>query len=174
MKPLRRRELVALGAVVALLSWLLVRRFYGDLPALDWWLPVPVGALAVAEALGARTLSQRLAEERAARGAARGEASAARGSEAAARTAAAGGPAPLARRVEPMLVARLAVLAQASAVTAAAIAGLWLGVLLHTVSELSRLAAAPGDARTAVVGAVLALALAASALYLERICRVPD
>ena len=156
MSPLRRRDLVVLAAGLALASWLLVRSFYGSLPALDWWLPLPIGLLAVVEAYGARTLQVRLAAQRRRPGRAE--------------TAVAGAPT---RPVEPLFFARVAVLAQASAYTAAAFAGVWAGVLLHTAPAVGTLATATGDTRTAVLGLLLAAGLAAAALYLEHVCRVP-
>jgi predicted outer membrane lipoprotein len=75
--------------------------------------------------------------------------------------------------VEPMLVARLAVLAQASAWVGAVLAGLWAGVLLHTGPALGRLDAASGDTVTAILGVVLAVALTVAALWLEHVCKVP-
>ena len=38
---------------VAIAAWLLVSATYGELPALEWWLPAPLAVLALAEALGA-------------------------------------------------------------------------------------------------------------------------
>ena len=159
MTPLRRRDLAVLGVALTVFSWLLVRRFYGQLPPLDWWLPLPVGLLAVAEALGARTLQVRLAAERRLRSGSR--------------RAAAEQAGPPVRPVEPMLVARVAVLAQASAYMATVFAGVWAGVLLHTAPALGRLQAASGDSRTGVIGLVLSLGLLAAALWLEHVCRVP-
>jgi hypothetical protein len=155
MTPVRRRELVALAVAVAFAAWLVVRSAYGELPSLDWWLPVPLGVLAVAEVLGARTLRARLTAEREAR------------------RAPGRSPATAARPVEPMLVARLAVLAQASAWVGAVLAGCWAGVLLHTAPALGRLAAASGDTVTAVIGVVAAVGLTVAALWLEHVCKVP-
>ena len=156
MTPLRRRELIALAVAVAFAGWLVVRASYGSLPAFHWWLPVPLGVLAIAEAMGARTLRSRLSAQREGRpGPGRS-------------------PATAARPVEPMLVARLAVLAQASAWVAAVFAGLWAGVLLHTAPAVGRLGAASGDTVTAVLGVVLAVGLAVAALWLEQVCRVPE
>ena len=155
MTPVRRRELLALAVAVAFAAWLVVRSGYGSLPPFQWWLPVPLGVLAVAEALGARTLRARLAAQRAGR---RGPGRS---------------PATAARPVEPMLVARLAVLAQASAWVGAVVAGLWAGLLLHTAPAVGRLGAASGDTTTAVIGVLLAAGLVAAALWLEHVCRVP-
>ena len=48
MKPLRRADLVVLALGIAVATWLDVRVAYGQLPPLHWWLPVPLGGLAVA------------------------------------------------------------------------------------------------------------------------------
>ena len=159
MRPVRRRDLGVLALGLAVATWLVVRASYGDLPTLDWWLPTPLAVLAVAEALGARTLKARLTALRAAR------------SRSGTPTAASG-EAPV-RPVEPMLVARLAVLAQASAYVGAVFAGVWAGVLAHVGPQVGRLQAAGGDTVTAVVGIACAAALVAAALWLESACRVP-
>ena len=160
MKPVSRRDLVVLAVGLAVAAWLLVRAWYGDLPTLDWWLPAPLAVLAVAEALGARTLRARLAALRSARAAA-------------SRPGPTPAPTGPVRPVEPMLVARLAVLAQASAYVGAVFAGVWAGVLLHVGPAVGRLQAAAGDTVTALIGLVSAAALVAAALWLESTCRVP-
>jgi hypothetical protein len=163
MTPIRRRDLVVLAAGLAVAAWLLVRATYGGLPALEWWLPAPLAVLALAEALGARTLRARLAALRDAR--------AGRGSDGTA--AKASRPPAQVRPVEPMLVARLAVLAQASAWVGAAFAGLWAGVLLHVAPQVGELQAAGPDTVTAVIGILSSVALVVAALTLESACRVP-
>jgi Protein of unknown function (DUF3180) len=167
LTPVRRRDLAVLALGLAVAAWLLVRVWYGDLPRLHWWMPTPLGVLAVAEALGARTLRARLRAERDARRAVRGP----RAGQPAA--PAAGQPAGPVRPVEPLLVARLVVLAQASAYVGAVFAGLWIGVLLHTVPSLGRLQAAGGDTVAALIGVVCAVGLVVAALWLESVCRVP-
>ena len=159
MRPVRRRDLVVLVVGLAVATWLLVRAFYQQLPPLDWWLPVPLAVLAVAEAVGARTLRSRLADLREAR--------------AALVRADAPLPTKLVRPVEPLLVARLAVLAQASAYVGAVFAGIWIGVLIHVGPAVRRLQAAGSDTVTASVGIVSSIALVAAALWLESVCRVP-
>jgi Protein of unknown function (DUF3180) len=160
MTPVRRRDLVVLAGGLAVATWLLVRSFYGEMPALDWWLPLPLGLLAVGEALGARTLRSRLADLRAARSAP--------GNRPDERPA----PAQV-RPVEPMLVARLAVLAQASAYVGAVFTGIWAGVLAHVGPAIGRLQAATGDSVSALVGVACAAGLVVAALWLESVCRVP-
>jgi predicted outer membrane lipoprotein len=149
VNPVSRRDLVALALALAVAGWLVVRAAYGDLPALRWWLPVPVGLLALAEAGAARTLGTRLRAQRDRR------------------------PIPGGGPVEPLLVARLVVLAQASAYVGAVLAGCWAGVLLHTVPALDRLTAARGDTGTAVLGVLLAVALTVAALWLEHVAEIP-
>ena len=161
MKPVNRRDLVVLAIGLTVAAWLLVRAYYGSLPPFRWWMPVPLAVLALAEALGARTLKARLTAERDARSAQR------RGRAAASRTA---GPV---RPIEPMMVARLAVLAQASAYVGAVFVGAWAGVLLHVGPKIGRLEAASGDTVAAVLGVLCAAGVIAAALWLESVCRVP-
>ena len=165
MTPVRRRDLAVLALGLGVAAWLLVRASYGHLPPLQWWLPVPLGVLAVAEALGARTLRARLAALR--------EARTGREPEGRRPDRPANRPAAQVRPVEPMLVARLAVLAQASAYVAAVCGGLWAGVLAYVGPLSARAQAARGDAVAAVLGVVCAAALVAAALWLESVCRVP-
>ncbi len=159
MSPVRRRDLAVLTGGLAVAAWLLVRAYYGQLPPLDWWLPAPLGVLAVAEAFGARILATRLAALRDARAGKRP-------------SAATPSTAPV-RPVEPLLVARLVVLAQASAYVGAVLLGVWLGVLAHVGPAVGRLQAAGGDTLTAVIGVVCSAALIGAALWLESVCRVP-
>jgi Protein of unknown function (DUF3180) len=159
MTPVRRRDLLVIAVGLAVAAWLLVRTWYGSLPPLDWWLPAPLAVLALGEALGARTLKARLAALREAR-------------TRSGAPAAASQNVPV-RPVEPMLVARLAVLAQASAYVGAVFTGIWIGVLVHVAPAVRRLQAAGSDTVTATVGIVSAAALVAAALWLESVCRVP-
>ena len=161
MTPIRRRNLVVLALGLAVAAWFVIRAVYGDIQRLDWWLAVPLGILAVAEALGTRTLRARLKAERDARRSA--HAPVAAGS----RT-----PGPV-RPVDPLLVARLAVLAQASAYAGAVFLGIWLGILLYVAPQVHRLQAASGDLVAAVVGVVCSGGLVLAALWLESVCQVP-
>lgn len=159
MRPVNRRDLVVLAAGIAVASWLLVRAFYQQLPPLDWWLPVPLAVLALAEALGARTLRTRLADLREAR-AARDRADVRP-------------PTKLVRPVEPLLVARLAVLGQASAYVGSVFLGIWIGVLLHVGPAVHRLQTAGQDTVTSSLGVVASVGLMTAGLWLESVCRIP-
>lgn len=158
MTPIRRRDLVVVAVGLGVASWLLVRAYYGELPRLHWYLPVPLGVIAIAEALGARTLRARLEAYREAR---------------AGRDRTAAVAARAVRPIEPLMVARAAVLAQASAWVGAAFAGIWAGVLVHTATQLGRLAAAPADTVTGSLGVVFSVGLVLAGLWLESVCRVP-
>jgi hypothetical protein len=159
MKPVPRRDLGVLAVGLAIAAFLLVRAYYGEVPPLHWWLGLPLAVLAVAEALGARTLRIRLAAEREARAGARP-------------TTAAPALPPL-RPVEPLLVARIAVLAQASAWVGAGFAGLWAGVLGYVASAVGELKDATSDTVTSALGLAFSIGLVAAALWLESVCRVP-
>jgi hypothetical protein len=160
MTPVRRRDLVVAAVGLAVASWLLIRAYYGSVPPLHWYIPVPLGVIALAEALGARTLGSRLEAERAARSG-RNRQDPRRGSPASVRP------------VEPLLVARVVVLAQASAWVGAVFTGIWAGVLAYAAPQISRLEAARGDTVTASLGILFAVTLALAALWLESVCRVP-
>ena len=72
-----------------------------------------------------------------------------------------------------MLVARLAVLAQASAYVGAALTGIWVGLLLYVAPAVSSLQPAGADTVTGLVGVVCSTALVGAGLWLESICRIP-
>ena len=159
MKPVPRRNLGVLAVGLAVAAFLLVRAYYGDLPPLHWWLGLPLALLAIAEALGARTLRIRLTAQREARAGTRPTTAAPAVSQV--------------RPVEPLLVARIAVLAQASAWVGAGFAGVWAGVLGYVAAQLGDLKAATGDTVTSALGLAFSIGLVAAALWLESVCRVP-
>lgn len=169
MTAVKRRDLAILALGMAVAAWLLVRGLYGDLPRLEWWLPTPLAVLALAEVLAARTVRDRLRSLRAAREAGRGG----RRPGAPASAPPGGRPVGPVRPVEPMLVARLAVLAQASAYVGAVFAGIWIGVLAYVGPASGRLQAAGSDSITAGIGIASAAALVGAALWLESVCRIP-
>lgn len=143
MTATKARDLVGIGIVVAVLSWLLVRQYYGELPPLRWYIPLSLGVLGIAELLGARTLRARI-------------------------SGATGLP-----PMNILMAARALVLAKASAVAGAGFAGLWLGLLAYTLPNLGFLAAAGNDTVTGVLGVLSSALLVAGALVLENACRTP-
>ena len=76
--------------------------------------------------------------------------------------------------VQPLVAARAVLVAKASALAGAIMAGVWAGLLAHV---LPRRGESPPPARDAVaggVGVVCALGLVGGALWLEHCCRTPD
>jgi hypothetical protein len=143
MTPIRPWSLAAAAVCCAALAWLVIRLAYSAFPPLPWTGVPALLLLAVAEAWSGRNLRARI----------RGR--------------------PGSRPVAAMAVARMAVLAKASATVAAIFGGLAAGFLIY----LSGLVAKPtprSDAITAGATLASAAVLAAAALYLERCCRVPD
>ena len=64
-------------------------------------------------------------------------------------------------------------LAKASALVGAAVAGVWIGFLLHVLPMAATVRAASSDRVGAIVGLVAGLALVGAALWLEHCCRTP-
>jgi hypothetical protein len=128
---------------MGVLAWLCMRRFFGDIPDLNWLPGLTLAGLAVVEAVAARTTRARI-EQR-----------------------------PRSGRLNPLLVARYAVLAKASSLAGALFAGAYAGVALWALAERDQLTVAGKNLPPAVAGLVGALALTAAALLLERACRVP-
>ncbi|MFI6324533.1 DUF3180 domain-containing protein [Nonomuraea sp. NPDC050556] len=108
MKATRPGLLVGIVVVVALLTWILVKQFYSELPYLPWTAIPTVLLLAVGEFYSAVMTRARIARK------------------------------PNTKPVEPLAVARLAALAKASAYAGAAFAGIFGGFALHTVQLLTR------------------------------------
>lgn len=143
MNPSRLSDLLAAAFAAGVLVWLWLHFSYGTLPPLPWTAVPTLALLAGGELLAAVNTRARLRRR------------------------------PGTRPINPLLVARLAVLAKASAYTAAMVAGGFTGVLVFVLPELSR---GVGQRDAAVSGASLAaaLVLAGVALFLEYTCRVPE
>lgn len=144
MTATRVRDLVAIAVVTGALSWVAVRRWYGVIPELNWFVPISLAVLAVVELIAGRELRARIRRRR--------------------------GAAP----VNPLVAARLLALAKASSLVGAGMTGVWAGLMIYVVPRLDFLAAAYGDTVTSSVGVVSSAGLAASALWLEHCCRTPD
>jgi hypothetical protein len=76
--------------------------------------------------------------------------------------------------VPPLVAARAVLLAKASAVGGAVVAGLWVAVLMHTLPRAAVVVAAFRDSVVAGIGVVSALLLIGAAFWLEYCCRAPD
>jgi hypothetical protein len=140
--PTRPSVLVVAGLAAAAAGWLLFSAFYGRMPALPWLPTITVAALAVIEGVLAQSTRARI-ERR-----------------------------PGQPRVDPLAVARYAVLARASSLAGAMFAGFSAGLLAWLVLEPTQ--AANDDVPAAGAALVASVALIGAALWLERACRVPD
>jgi uncharacterized protein (DUF983 family) len=142
MRPTSISVLVVAGLAAAAVAWLLLSFFYAQWPPLPWLPLVVIAALAALECFLAQNTAARVQRK------------------------------PGAPRVEPLAVARYAVLAKASSLAGALYAGFSTGVLAWLLLEPTQ--AARDDTPAAVGGVVVSLALVGAALWLERACRVPD
>ena len=144
LQPTKIATLILFALGTAAAAWFVMGKFFGDIPDLTWLAGATLAGLAVVEAVTARNTKARI-ERR-----------------------------PRAGAVNPLLVARLAVLAKASSLAGAIFAGAYGGVAAWALSERGRLNVADTNLPPAIGGLVGALALVAAALLLERACRVPN
>lgn len=143
MGPTSAATLVVAGLAAAAAGWVLLSVFYYDVDIPVPWLPtLTVAALAVLEAMLAQNTIARLEHQ------------------------------PGREPVEPLAVARYAVLAKASSPAGAIFGGFYAGLVAWLLLEPTR--AARSDVPAATAGLVSALALIGAALWLERACRVPE
>lgn len=144
MTPTRPRDLLAVALVVAVLANLGVRLSYASLPGLPLLAGVTLGVLGSAEALGGHALRARIRHE------------------------------PGTTPVQPLVAARAVLLAKASSLGGAVVAGAWAGLVVFVAPRSAAVPAARADLATSVVGLVSALVLVGGALWLEYCCRTPD
>lgn len=144
MTPTRPRDLLAAALVVAVLANLVVRLTYAALPGFPLLGGITLAVLGVAEAIGGRALRARIRRE------------------------------PGTTPVQPLVAARAVLLAKASSVAGAVVAGGWVGLLVYTAPRSAAVEAAAADTAAAAVGLGCALVLVGGALWLEHCCRTPD
>jgi hypothetical protein len=143
LTPTSPGNLVVAAVGTAVAAFLLIRRYFGDIPDLTWLAGLTMAGLAVVEGLAAHNTRARI-ERR-----------------------------PRAGVLNPLFVARLAVLAKASSLAGAIFAGAYAGIAAWALTERGRLEVADRNLPPSVAGMVGALALVGAALVLERACRVP-
>ncbi|WP_018352312.1 DUF3180 domain-containing protein [Longispora albida] len=143
LRPTSAATLFVAGLGTAALVWVLIDRYYGDFPRLTWLPALTLGLLACAEAYAAWTTRARIARKP--------------------------GAAPL----EPLTVARFAVLAKASSLAGAICTGGYGAIALWLWATSDRLTAANQDLPGALLGFGASAALLAAALWLEHSCRIP-
>ncbi|NML52106.1 DUF3180 domain-containing protein [Streptomyces sp. R302] len=149
MKQLRLKVLAGLFLVAGILSWGGARLWdaVGTLPSVPLAAPIVLAVIAVVLTATALSIRARLKAQRERR--------------------------PGAKGVEPLMAARAVVFGQASALVAALVAGLYGGVGVFLLGSLD-VPARRDQALYAAAAVVAAFAVIAAALFLERVCKLPE
>ena len=145
----RARDLLLVALVAAVAGALVVRFSYSRLPPLPRLGGLAAALLGIAEALFGLALRRRIVGGR--------------------------GPAGTSDRppVPPLVAARALLAAKATALAGAAVAGLWVGLLVYVLPRSAEVEAAHADLPTAILGLVGAAVMVGGALVLESCCRTP-
>jgi hypothetical protein len=150
VKQLRVRVLFGLFAVAGVLSWAGAGLWdtFGTLPKVPVAAPIVLAAIAAVLAATALSLRARLKAQRERR--------------------------PGAKGVDPLLAARAVVFGQASALVAALVAGMYGGTFVFLLLE--GLDAGPRRDQAIYAGLSVAagIAVVVAALFLERVCKLPE
>ncbi|MBM9505213.1 DUF3180 domain-containing protein [Actinacidiphila acididurans] len=150
MRTLRIRTLAGLFAVAVVLAWAIAHLWdsAGTLPGVPLAAPIVLALIAVALFATALSIRARLRAQRERR--------------------------PGAKGVDPLAAARAVVFGQASALVAAVVSGLYGGACVYLI--MYKLDMSPRREQAIYSGAaVLAgIAVVAAAIFLERICKLPD
>ncbi|MFF7359828.1 DUF3180 family protein [Streptomyces sp. NPDC008125] len=149
MRQLRLRVLAGLFAGAGVLSWAGARLWnaLGTLPSVPLAAPIVLAAIAAVLLATALSLRSRLRAQRERR--------------------------PGAKGVEPLMAARALVFGQASALVAALVAGVYGGTGVFLLSYLD-LPPRRDQAIYAGAAVVASFAVIAAALFLERVCKLPE
>lgn len=146
MQRLSIPVLIAGAGFVAAVTFIVVSRNYGSLASIPLLVLFTLGVLALLNAGLARWVRKKVEDQ-------------AVGQDR--------------RQLHPVTAARCLTLGQASAVTGAIAAGFYVGLSIYVLPRASDLVAARADAPRAAGAALLAIALAAAGIWLERSCIVP-
>ncbi|CAL9533902.1 hypothetical protein SUDANB176_04108 [Streptomyces sp. enrichment culture] len=149
MKQLRIRVLAGVFAVAGILSWAGARLWnsFGTLPSVPVAAPVVLALIAVVLAATALSLRARLRAQRERR--------------------------PEAKGVDPLMAARAVVFGQASALVAALVAGMYGGTGVFLLESLD-IPARRDQAVYAGFSVLAGIAVIAAAVFLERVCKLPE
>ncbi|MER6036214.1 MULTISPECIES: DUF3180 domain-containing protein [unclassified Streptomyces] len=149
MKQLRIRVLAGVFVVAGVLSWAGARLWnsVGTLPSVPLAAPVVLALIAVVLLATALSLRARLKAQRERR--------------------------PGAKGVDPLMAARAVVFGQASALVAALVAGMYGGTGVFLL-ELLDIPARRDQAVYAGFSVLAGIAVIASAMFLERVCKLPE
>jgi phosphatidylglycerophosphate synthase len=149
MKQLRIRTLAGLFGAAGVLSWAGARLWnaLGTLPSVPLAAPIVLAVIAVVLLATALSIRSRLRAQRERR--------------------------PGAKGVDPMMAARALVFGQASALVAALVAGMYGGTGVFLLEQLD-IPARRDQAIYAGFSVVAGVAVIAAAIFLERVCKLPD
>ncbi|MFF3839240.1 DUF3180 domain-containing protein [Streptomyces sp. NPDC001930] len=149
MKQLRLKVLAGLFLVAGILSWGAARLWdaVGTLPSVPIAAPIVLAVIAVVLTATALSIRARLKAQRERR--------------------------PGAKGVEPLLAARAVVFGQASALVAALVAGMYGGTGVFLLGSLD-VPARRDQALYAALSVAAGIAVIAAALFLERVCKLPE
>lgn len=150
MKELRIPVLAGLFVVAGVLAWAVARLWnsFGTLPAVPVAAPVVLAIIATVLLATALSLRSRLKAQRERQ--------------------------PGAKGVDPMMAARAVLFGHASALVASLVSGIYGGVGVALLMDPSE-APARQDQTVYAGGSVLAgIAVVATAIFLERVCRLPE
>jgi len=144
LRPTKATTLIVAALITAGLGWLVMHQYFAQLPNVTWLPGLILAGLGVVEAIAAHDTKARV-EQR-----------------------------PRSGALNPLLVARLVVLAKASSLAGSIFAGWYGGVAAWALSERGNLNVADANLPPSIGGLIGALVLVAAALQLERAGRVPD
>ncbi|WP_418958369.1 DUF3180 domain-containing protein [Streptomyces tritici] len=149
MKQLRLKVLAGLFLGAGILSWGAARLWdsFGTLPSVPLAAPIVLAAIAAVLSATALSIRSRLKAQRDRR--------------------------PGAKGVEPLMAARAVVFGQASALVAALVSGMYGGAGVFLLGSLD-IPARRDQAVYAGFSVVAGIAVIAAALFLERVCRLPE
>jgi hypothetical protein len=131
-------QLAVIAVALGVAGWLFARLAYGSLPPLSYALPVPIGALAVAELIAARRVRGAVRHER------------------------------WAKPMAALVIARCVALGKASSLVGAGMLGAFVGLIVELLPDVGSLSAVGHDVDVSIVVIAAALLLAAAGLLLER------
>ncbi|MEU3599759.1 DUF3180 domain-containing protein [Streptomyces sp. NPDC006798] len=149
MKQLHLGVLAGIFVAAGVLSWAAARLWdsFGTLPAVPLAAPIVLAVIAAVLAATALSIRSRLKAQRERR--------------------------PGAKGVEPLMAARALVFGQASALVTALVSGMYGGVGVFLLGSLD-VPARRDQAIYAGASVVAGIAVIAAALFLERVCKLPD
>ncbi|ARE75346.1 DUF3180 domain-containing protein [Streptomyces sp. NPDC059558] len=150
MKQLRPAVLAGIFVIAGVLSWAGARLWnaYGILPGVPLAAPIVLGVIAVVLLATALSLRARLKAQRERR--------------------------PDAKGVEPLMAARAVVFAQASALVAALVAGMYGGVGVFLLTDALDVPARRDQAWYAGFSVLAGVAVIGAALFLEHVLKLPE